>query len=187
MISVYDLPNYCIQVEASKNNNLPIMKKRLELHNRLRKCKSKTKRRILLKEYRDIKSLCFGLMYGQLHHAPKNIGGDCDTSNICFLPLTKEDLKNNDVRFMLNCEEYENIEKELNNISFSDFEKSYNTFLQNQYKEKDYLFKYYEALKNAGLIEKGSMQGGIIVKPENLEKAKQILKEVTNKITIETI
>ena len=190
MISVYDLPNYCIQVEAFKNNNLPIMKKRIELHNRIRKCKSKTKRRKLLKEYHDIKSLCLGLMYGRLlHRPPQNIGGNCNESNIdiIFYPLQKKDLKNNDVKFMLNCIYDEKLEEKLNNISFSDFEKSYNTFLQNQYKEKDYLFRYYEALKKAGLIEKGSMQGGIIVKPENVEKAKQILKEVTNKIAIETI
>ena len=64
MISVYNLAFYCTSLAASRSRNLPIMKKRIELQNRIRKCRSKTKRNKLLEEYRKVKSLCLGIMYG---------------------------------------------------------------------------------------------------------------------------
>lgn len=63
MITVYELPHYNELLNVAATNNLLIMKKRIELQNRLHKCKSKTKRKKLLKEYRRVKSLCLGLMY----------------------------------------------------------------------------------------------------------------------------
>lgn len=114
MITVYELPHYNELLNVAAANNLPIMKKRIELQNRLHKCKSKTKRKKLLKEYRRVKSLCLGLMYGRrtfpnepltsigrlvettekqvnrlqslglVHRAPMSVGGRCDISNMQF-------------------------------------------------------------------------------------------------------
>lgn len=64
MISIYNLPFYRLYLNDAQSYNLPIVKRKIELHNRLMKCKSKTKRNKLLKEYRKVKSLCLGLMYG---------------------------------------------------------------------------------------------------------------------------
>ena len=64
MISIYNLPFYRLYLNDAQAYNLPIVKRKIELHNRLMKCKSKTKRNKLLKEYRKVKSLCLGLMYG---------------------------------------------------------------------------------------------------------------------------
>ena len=63
MITVYELPHYSELLNIAAANNLPIIKKKTELRNRLQKCKSKSKRRKLLKEYRRVKSLCLGLMF----------------------------------------------------------------------------------------------------------------------------
>lgn len=64
MISVYDLTFYNRQLSDAQKYNFPIVKRKIELQNRLAKCKSKTKRNKLLKEYLKVKSLCLGIMYG---------------------------------------------------------------------------------------------------------------------------
>ena len=179
MISVYNLAFYCTSLEASRSRNLPITKKRIELQNRLRKCRSKTKRKILLQKYHDVKSLCLGLMYGTSikrlemfekimfsHRIPTSMIGSCDIPNMQF--------------------------------NFKKVEKSVDKFLQNKHKfiqritssKSEFEKKYYSALAKAGLVENYTEGGGwetIVIKECNREKARAILKEVSNSILKEAL
>lgn len=90
MITVYELLHYNELLNIAATNNLLIMKKRIELQNRLHKCKSKTKRKKLLKEYRRVKSLCLGLMYGRASVVPDKFTSGSQVIYPSNLPIQKQ-------------------------------------------------------------------------------------------------
>lgn len=195
MISVHDLPFYCTQLELAITNNMPIMKKRIELRGRLHKCKSKTKRKKLLQEYRNVKSLCLGLMYGRSVFPNESL-----TSIGRFAESTEKQVNRLQRLGLVHRTPMSSCDISNMQFNFENVEESVDEFLQNKHKfiqevtsnkyKSEFEKKCYSALAKAGLVEnynKGGDWETIVIKECNREKARAIIKEVGNSIIKETL